>query len=739
MATFIIEDTTPPTLQNIPENITALCEADIAGDNPNVMANDNCDGSVTLSYEQINGFVGQDTQYIVNIWTATDCAGNETVEEQIVTYIPKRPSLDLVKSSTLTPTQPVAGDTIFYDFEITNDGNATLYEIELEDDQLDFVSCNIDSIKVDETVLCVGWYILDQEDLNNGSVCNSASVTGETIDNIPTVDTSDSGNLADELGTDKDKTFTYINQNAEIELIKVSGGTIDVNNNGIVDLGDSILYDFTVINSGNVSLSNISIADSIVDVTGGPISLEPGEMDNTSFKAAYEITTTDVAIGYVENSAIVTGDTPDSMGEIVASDVSDNGDSNVESADGEGNFDNDATNDPVVICVVGNFAYPENEVVDACLSEMAISDLFNSWIDQFEGGGCGTNIVFIGDQMAPSGCGGTTEITFQIQNENGDVIPGMSITRTFVVEADDIDPVAMGTLPDISIAYDSDGCFVTPYASINQLEGSTQVSISDNCSSDTEIVISFEDSIEPSQCEAGDGHMSERTIQRTYTLTDYCGNETSLEQDLTISFTGCNQLDTYGEIAIDGKEIITVSPGCVPPIIEETVGVTGDCDYVDHMWLVSTQEVSPGQPFFPNSFNIGITWFIIDDADDIDYQSSAIDVNTYFVRCSRDISCCDFGESNIVSVLVDPAASCDFEDIVVDDCDEAIILQKPGDNMLDNSSVLYKTNKTIEANIEVNGGSNLILDAKEGVLLKKDFEVAKGATLEVNLEGCKED
>ena len=40
--------------------------------------------------------------------------------------------------------------------------------------------------------------------------------------------------------------------------------TVDVNNNGVTDLGDVIRYQFTVINDGNTDIQNISITDNLV-------------------------------------------------------------------------------------------------------------------------------------------------------------------------------------------------------------------------------------------------------------------------------------------------------------------------------------------------------------------------------------------------------------------------------------------------------------------------------------------
>ena len=144
--TITVEDTTAPEIVGVPEDVTVLCEADIPADDPSVIAIDNCGEEIMLVFRQINRDIGLDTQRIINRWIAIDCNGNRRVGSQIVTYIPKQPSLDLIKSSQLNPAVPMDGDTVFYDFAITNTGNTTLFDIALNDPVLDFIDCDIDSI-----------------------------------------------------------------------------------------------------------------------------------------------------------------------------------------------------------------------------------------------------------------------------------------------------------------------------------------------------------------------------------------------------------------------------------------------------------------------------------------------------------------------------------------------------------------------------------------------------------------
>ena len=86
-------------------------------------------------------------------------------------------------------------------------------------------------------------------------------------------------------------------------------GTLDLGGNGIANPGDVIHYTFTVENTGNVTLYNVTISDPLVTVVGGPIaSMAPGDVDTTTFTATYAITQADIDAGQVYNAALAEGD-----------------------------------------------------------------------------------------------------------------------------------------------------------------------------------------------------------------------------------------------------------------------------------------------------------------------------------------------------------------------------------------------------------------------------------------------
>ncbi|EED6225790.1 DUF11 domain-containing protein, partial [Salmonella enterica subsp. enterica serovar Haifa] len=91
---------------------------------------------------------------------------------------------------------------------------------------------------------------------------------------------------------------------------KSAGIPVDVNGNGLTDAGDTIAYTFTVTNTGNVPLEDITVDDPKVGaVTCDVTTLAPGEAANCTAEP-YAITQADVDAGSADNTATATGTPP---------------------------------------------------------------------------------------------------------------------------------------------------------------------------------------------------------------------------------------------------------------------------------------------------------------------------------------------------------------------------------------------------------------------------------------------
>src|SRR5690606_1555040 len=96
----------------------------------------------------------------------------------------------------------------------------------------------------------------------------------------------------------------------ELKLEKV-GTYIDTNNDGVVNVGDHIRYDFTVTNVGDVEVGSLVINDTDINVTNlavDPATLQPTEVGTATY--TYAIQSSDIEAAGVWNLAIVRGETP---------------------------------------------------------------------------------------------------------------------------------------------------------------------------------------------------------------------------------------------------------------------------------------------------------------------------------------------------------------------------------------------------------------------------------------------
>jgi gliding motility-associated-like protein/uncharacterized repeat protein (TIGR01451 family) len=144
---------------------------------------------------------------------------------------------------------------------------------------------------------------LTQADVDLGIVINSATALGKDNENKDVTDIS--GTAID----NDTPTETLLTQISSIVITK-DGTYVDTNNDGITNVGDNVVYNFVVTNTGNVTLTNVTVSDPVITITGGPIALAAGASDTSTFSGIYAITQADIDAGVVYNLAIVSGNPP---------------------------------------------------------------------------------------------------------------------------------------------------------------------------------------------------------------------------------------------------------------------------------------------------------------------------------------------------------------------------------------------------------------------------------------------
>uniref|UniRef100_UPI0030EE9F02 beta strand repeat-containing protein n=1 Tax=Ascidiimonas meishanensis TaxID=3128903 RepID=UPI0030EE9F02 len=197
--------------------------------------------------------------------------------------------------------------------------------------------------------------------------------------------------------------------------------TIDDGGDGRVDVGDTINYVFTVTNTGNVPVTNITVTDPLVTVIGGPlVSLAAGASDNTTFTATYTITQADIDAGSFTNSATVFGEDPN--GNPLTSLSDDPDDATDTDSDSDGNPD-----DPTVTTILQQ-------------PELTITK-----VDTLNDGGDGR--IDVGD---------TINYVFRVSNSG-------NVTLTNIVITDPLVTVTSGSLAILAPGTTNVGAFTATY------------------------------------------------------------------------------------------------------------------------------------------------------------------------------------------------------------------------------------------------------------------------------------
>ena len=238
-----------------------------------------------------------------------------TEDDPTVTPVVVNPSIALVKTVESIATNDqgtplnTSDDTleITYAFAVTNTGNVTLTNIQVTDPMVTVTGAltSLDPMETDSTTFRAV-YTVTPADIAAGQVVNQATASGTAPNNAVVTDLSD-----DTSTSENDPTITPLANQPGIAIVKVFDSYDDINNNNITDVGDDIVYRFTVTNTGNVVLSNVTVTDSNATVSGGPLlTLAVGSSDSTTFTARHSITVADLVAGQVTNQATASATSP---------------------------------------------------------------------------------------------------------------------------------------------------------------------------------------------------------------------------------------------------------------------------------------------------------------------------------------------------------------------------------------------------------------------------------------------
>ena len=301
---------------------------------------------------------------------------NNTTDDPTITNTTASPAIEATKTATVLDnngdSNTGAGDTIVYTITVQNTGGTTLSNISLNDVLTDgngsslsltagptFVSNSASSaqgsLAVNEIGTYTATYTISSSVENTSSVNNRVTVTASSPGQSNNVtDVSDDGDDNDD-NTEDDQTVVAIDAVPVLEVTKTA--SVTDNGDGYTGPGDVINYVITVENKGNVTLSSLTVIDSLTDGNGDSLVMSngpyfsgsdqgsgagvllPGE---TASYQAYYFVPSSFSSNEISNIATATASSPGNSNDVF--DQSDDGD------DTDGNL----VDDPTIVDIIPN-------------------------------------------------------------------------------------------------------------------------------------------------------------------------------------------------------------------------------------------------------------------------------------------------------------------------------------------------------------------------------------------------
>ncbi|WP_323986710.1 DUF7507 domain-containing protein [Microbacterium plantarum] len=193
----------------------------------------------------------------------------------------------------------VAGDTVDYAFTITNNGGVTLTDVTLTDPKPGLSSIRFGAwpgapgvLDPGQSVPATATYTVTDADVAAGSIENVATATGTPPAGAPV--------------SDEAPALVALPDPVPAISLEKTGALV----------GDAIAYTFTATNTGDVTLTDVSITDALPGLSGISYGAWPGASgvlapgQSVIATATYALTQADRDAGIVENTATVVGTPP---------------------------------------------------------------------------------------------------------------------------------------------------------------------------------------------------------------------------------------------------------------------------------------------------------------------------------------------------------------------------------------------------------------------------------------------
>jgi uncharacterized repeat protein (TIGR01451 family) len=175
----------------------------------------------------------------------------------------------------------IVGQNVRFRFTVTNTGSTTLSPISLSDNTYSTTSCT--------------WPASLAPGASTRCIIGPFAATAGQHTNIATVIAG---------GLTVTDPANYFGEGPGIQVVKTA-------NTDVAEVGDEVTYTYVVTNTGNVTLTGVTLDDDIIGTITLPaagLTLDPGE--STTVTATYTITEEDAADGGVTNVATASGQPP---------------------------------------------------------------------------------------------------------------------------------------------------------------------------------------------------------------------------------------------------------------------------------------------------------------------------------------------------------------------------------------------------------------------------------------------
>ena len=233
---------------------------------------------------------------ITNIGTATGTPPSGppvTAQSTVILPAAQAPAIGLAKSADVA-TVSAPGEVVTYTYEVTNSGNVTLTSVNVADAMqgLSAIDCKgVTTLAPGASVVCTASYTTTQADVDRGSITNTGTANG----------TPPTGSAVSDTSTVTIPTV----ENPAITLVK-SASIASFSGPGV-----PVTYSYQVTNSGNVTLTSITVTDphpGLSAIACPDSSLPPAASETCT--ATYTTTQADVDLGSITNIAIASGISP---------------------------------------------------------------------------------------------------------------------------------------------------------------------------------------------------------------------------------------------------------------------------------------------------------------------------------------------------------------------------------------------------------------------------------------------